>query len=193
MQTVAANAALLIVDVQKGFDDPTWGRRNNPQMEERIVELLTEWRANDRLVIHAKHMSENPNSPLRPDQSGNDFKAAVTPILGELVIEKRVNSCFIGTSLEAELRQRGRKDVVIVGLTTNHCVSTTARMSQNLGFRTWIVSDATATFDRNGPDGIRYAADDIQAIALCDLHGEFATVIDTRTIIDALRNCNASS
>ena len=77
--------------------------------------------------------------------------------------------------------------VVIVGLTTNHCVSTTARMARNLGFTAWVVSDATATFDRVGPDGIRYAAEDIQAMSLSDLHGEFATIVDTRTVIDAVR------
>jgi nicotinamidase-related amidase len=187
MQTVAHNAVLLVIDVQKGFDEPVWGRRNNPHMEQRIVELLTAWRASKRPVIHAKHMSGDPDSPLRPGQSGNDFKSATAPISGELVIEKRVNSCFIGTLLDEDLRERGHHDVVIVGLTTNHCVSTTARMAQNLGFKTWVVSDATATFDRVGPDGIRYAAEDIQAIALCDLHGEFAIVVDTQTIIHAMR------
>ncbi len=192
MQTVARNAVLLVIDVQKGFDEAVWGRRNNPQMEQRIVELLAAWRASKRPVIHAKHMSDDPNSPLRPGQSGNDFKPAVAPMPGELVIEKRVNSCFIGTSLQADLRQRGQHNLVIAGLTTNHCVSTTARMAQNLGFITSVVSDATATFDRVGPDGIRYPAEDIQAIALSDLHGEFATVVDTRTIINAMRSTTAT-
>ncbi len=169
------------------------GRRNHPQMEQRIVELLTAWRASERPVIHAKHMSIDPHSPLRPDQPGNEFKTVVAPLQGELVIEKRVNSCFIGTSLEAELRQRGQHDLVIAGMTTNHCVSTTARMAENLGFNTWVVSDATATFDRVGPDGIRYTAEAIQAIALCDLHGEFATVVDTKTIIAATRAATATA
>jgi nicotinamidase-related amidase len=102
------------------------------------------------------------------------------------LIEKRVNSCFIGTSLETDLRQRGHDSVVIAGLTTNHCVSTTARMAENLGFMTWVVSDATATFDRVGPDGVRRSAEEIQTIALCDLHGEFATIIDTQTVVEAV-------
>jgi nicotinamidase-related amidase len=187
MQTVAPNAALLIIDVQKGFDEPFWGRRNNPHMEKRIVELLDVWRASKRPVIHAKHNSIDPSSPLRPGQSGNDFKSAVAPMPGETVIEKSVNSCFIGTSLEAHLRQHGQDNVVIAGLTTNHCVSTTTRMAENLGFTAWVVSDATATFDRVGPDGICYAAEDIHAIALCDLHGEFAMVVDSRMVIDAAR------
>jgi nicotinamidase-related amidase len=100
---------------------------------------------------------------------------------------RRVNNCFIGTSLEAELRAACHGTLVIVGLTTNHCVSTTARMAANLGFDTWVVSDATATFDRVGPDGLRYPAEQIHAIALSDLHGEFATVVDTESLLSVAR------
>ncbi len=186
LEPLAPNAALLVVDVQKGFCDPCWGRRNNPQMELRIAELLGAWRARHRPLIHAKHMSTSATSPLRPGQRGNEFTAIAAPLSGEAVIEKRVNSCFIGTSLESDLRRNGLDTLVIVGMTTNHCVSTTARMAGNLGFYVWVVSDATATFDRVGPDAVAYAAEQIHAIALSDLHGEFATVVDTRTVIASM-------
>jgi len=187
MTIVASKAALLIVDMQKGFDHPSWGRRNNPHMEVRVEELLAVWRASRAIVIHARHMSSTPMSPLRPGQAGNDFKTFAEPLPEEWVVEKSVNSCFIGTSLEEELRRRGTETLVIAGLTTNHCVSTTARMAGNLGFKTWVISDATATFDRVGPDGVVHPAEQIQSVALSDLHGEFATVVDTKTIISALR------
>jgi hypothetical protein len=58
-------------------------------------------------------------------------------------------------------------------------------MAGNLGFRALLVSDATAAFDRRGPDGIEYPAELIQAIALSDLHDEFATVVDTRSVLAA--------
>ena len=193
MQTVSRHAALLIIDVQQGFDASSWGRRNNPQMEARIVELLDAWRASNRPVIHAKHMSIDPTSPLRPGQPGNDFKAQVTPMPGEYVIEKSVNSCFIGTPLESQLRGRGYDTLVIVGMMTNHCVSTTTRMAGNLGFDAWIVSDATATFDRVGPDGVTYSAEQIHAIALADLHGEFGVVVDTATVLAAIKTPTGAS
>jgi nicotinamidase-related amidase len=131
-------------------------------------------------------MSTDPRSPLRPGQPGNAFKRETAPIAGELVVEKRVNSAFIGTSLEADLRRAGCGGLVIVGLTTNHCVSTTARMAGNLGFATWVVSDATAAFDREGPDGVLHAAERIHQMALSDLHGEFATIVDTASVIVTL-------
>jgi nicotinamidase-related amidase len=193
MHKLSRHTALLIIDVQKGFDESCWGRRNNPDMEVRIVELLNAWRASHRPVIHARHMSIDPTSPLRPGQPGNDFKAEVAPRPGEYVVEKRVNSCFIGTTLEAELRRRGHDMLVIVGLMTNHCVSTTARMAGNLGFTAWVVSDATATFDRVGPDGVRYSAEQIHAIALSDIHGEFGEVVDTATVLAALHTSHRDS
>jgi len=179
-------ATLLIIDLQQGFDDPRWGRRNNPHLEERVSELLRAWRAAGRPIVHVRHMSADPRSPLRPGQPGNAFKPATAPAAGEGVVEKSVNSAFIGTPLEADLRRAGGNGLVIVGLTTNHCVSTTARMAGNLGFETWVVSDATATFDRVGPGGVVHRAEDIHAIALSDLHGEFATVVDTAQVIAAL-------
>jgi len=178
---------LLVVDLQQGFDAPAWGRRNNPHLEQRASELLRVWRRTGRPVVHVRHMSTDPSSPLRPGQPGNAFKPETAPLAGEAVIEKRVNSAFIGTSLETDLRGADCRGLVIVGLTTNHCVSTTARMAGNLGFATWVVSDATAAFDRVGPDGVEHRAEQIHAIALSDLHGEFATIVDTAAVVAALR------
>ena len=186
MKSSPSSEVLLLLDVQQGFDAPTWGRRNNPGMEEHVADLLGAWRESNRPVIHLKHMSTDPTSPLRPDQPGNEFKVETAPGLGERVIEKRVHSGFIGTTLEAELRAAGHHILVIVGLTTNHCVSTTARMAANLGFDTWVVSDATATFDRKGPEGLLYPAELVHAVALSDLHGEFATIVDTESVLSVV-------
>ncbi|MBX9695006.1 MAG: cysteine hydrolase, partial [Cyanobacteria bacterium] len=153
MQSLANNLVLLVIDVQKGFDSPYWGTRNNPQAEANISTLLQIWRDSHRPVIHVRHMSTEPDSPLRPGQPGNDFKLEAQPARGERVEEKNVNSAFIGTGLEEFLRQNGFDTIVICGLTTDHCISTTTRMAGNLGFKTYVVADATATFDRTGFDG----------------------------------------
>jgi len=179
-------STLLVVDLQEGFDAPSWGRRNNPHLEQRVADLLRVWRGTGRPVVHVRHMSTDPSSPLRPGQPGNAFKPETAPVAGEAVIEKSVNSAFIGTSLEIDLRRAGCRGLIIVGLTTNHCVSTTARTAGNLGFVTSVVSDATATFDRVGPDGIEYRAELIHAMALSDLHGEFATIVDTAAVVAAV-------
>ena len=187
MLTVRNNAALLLVDVQNGFDDAShWGIRNNPNAEKIMLELLQLWRKSQLPVVHVRHMSTELDSPLRPGQAGNEFKLAVKPIGGETVIEKTVNSGFIGTNLEQHLRDLGVETVVLVGISTDHCVSTTARMSGNLGFTTFVVADATFTFNRTTYDGIDLNADEVHRFALASLHNEFATVVESSKLVETL-------
>ncbi len=178
-----ADAVLLVVDVQKGFDDPIWGRRNNPAAEENISRLLRAWRRTARPVFYIQHLSCRPDSPLRSGSAGSEIKEVVGPAAGEPVISKQVNSAFIGTDLEERLRQSGLQTLVITGLTTPHCVSTTARMASNLGFTTYVVSDATAAFDQVGHDGKLYRAEDLHDTSLAALHEEFATIIETESLL----------
>jgi nicotinamidase-related amidase len=179
------SAALLIIDVQRGMDDPRWGARNNPQAEHRIADLLAAWRDSGRPVIHVRHASLEPKSPLREDTSGHAFKVEAQPMDGEPVFRKHVNSAFIGTDLEGYLRANGIDTLVMAGITTDHCVSTTARMAGNLGFTVTVVEDATATFERTGPDGVHYSADLMHRVSLASLHGEFATVRSTDDVLSS--------
>lgn len=183
MRRLEIRAALLIIDVQRGFDDPSWGRRNNPAAEQKIAQLLSAWRKAGRPVFHIRHMSKDPHSLLRPGQAGNEIKECVKPRPGETLLHKTVNSAFIGTDLEARLRKGKIKTLVMTGITTNHCVSTTARMAANLGFKVYVVCDATATFDRKGHDGRLYAAEVMHAVGLAELHGEFASVVSTAVLL----------
>jgi nicotinamidase-related amidase len=181
--TLSANTALLLIDVQQGLDHPRWGARNNPDAERNIAALLAGWRQTHRPVIHVQHMSREPDSPLRPDRPGNAFKPEAVPQPGEPVFQKTVNSAFIGTTLEAHLRTHRIDTVVVVGITTNHCVSSTVRMAANLGFTVVVVSDGTATFERTGPDGDHHSAEQMHRVALASLHGEFATVRRTAEVL----------
>jgi nicotinamidase-related amidase len=172
--------------VQQGFEDQKWGERNNMHAEENIYTLLQAWRQKGWPVIHVQHLSESTNSPLFKHSVGIAFKEIVKSQEGELIIQKNVNSAFIGTNLEQHLKGNGIQTLVITGLTTPHCVSTTARMSGNLGFATYIVSDATAAFAIKGPDGINYSADEIHNISLATLHKEFAVVVSTEELVNEI-------
>lgn len=182
--SIPQETALIIVDVQKGFEEPGWGQRNNPQAEENIARLLDAWRRTGRPIYFIQHQSRNPQSALRPNYVGSEIKDEVQPLPGEPVLQKNVNSAFIGTDLEDRLRANNQETVVVTGLTTDHCVSTTARMASNLGFRTIVVEDATATFDRPSHDGKKhYTAEEIHTSELSSLHGEFADILDTDTLL----------
>ena len=151
-------------------------------------ELLKLWRRHELPVFHVQHCSSNPGSLLHESKEGNEFKDLVKPIDNEPIIKKNVNSAFIGTSLEAQLRDLMITQLVIVGLTTDHCVSTTTRMAGNLGFDTFLVADATATFNKKGLEGQIFSAELIHETALASLNVEFATIVTTGYILtSALR------
>lgn len=173
--------ALILVDIQKGFDNIEYwgGQRNNPGAEENASELLKLWRKRQLPVFHIKHCSSDPGSLLHETKEGNDFKDLVAPIDTEPVIKKNVNSAFIGTGLEEQLHHLKITKLVIVGLTTDHCISTTTRMAGNLGFDTFLVADATATFNKKGLEGQNFPAELIHETALASLNIEFATIVTT--------------
>jgi len=178
------NPALILVDIQKGFDNVAYwgGQRNNPNAENKAGELLKLWRKNNLPIFHIKHCSTIPTSLLNETNEGNEFQEVVKPIDGEQVIKKNVNSAFIGTNLKEQLDNAKISKLVIVGLTTDHCISTTTRMAGNLGFETFLVSDATATFNKKGIDGQNFAAELIHETALASLNNEFASIVTTEFI-----------
>jgi len=176
--------ALIIIDVQKAFQLPYWGERNNLFAEANMKILLEEWRKRKRPVFHIQHVNkEDAQSMFYEGAETVNFKEEVKPLPGEVVIQKFVNSAFIGTNLEEQLRENKCNAVVVVGLTTNHCVETTTRMAGNLGFTTYLVSDATATFNRKGLGGKEYSAEDIHNMTLVNLHEEFATIVTTKEVL----------
>lgn len=178
---IADQPALLLIDIQKGFDDIDYwgGQRNNPHAEMKASELLELWRENRLPLFHIQHCSSIPTSLLNATHKGNEFKDLVRPRDQEPVIQKNVNSAFIGTDLKQQLDELKITRLVIVGLTTDHCVSTTTRMAGNFGYDTFLVSDATATFNKKGIKGQNFSAELIHDTALASLHGEFATVVKT--------------
>jgi nicotinamidase-related amidase len=180
--------ALIVVDVQRAFDEweAAGKRRNNPEALARITDLLGAFRECGAPVFHIRHASTRPNSSFASGATGYPVKDEAREIKGEPVIVKRVNSAFIGTDLEWRLRAAGIKTLIICGATTNHCVETTTRMAGNLGFDAWLVRDATWTFDRVGPDGDAHSAEDIHAMTLANLNGEFARIVLAAEAIAAL-------
>jgi nicotinamidase-related amidase len=162
MHRLPHNTALLLIDLRDGPGGPRGtARRNNPAMEENVRQLVQAWRASGRPVIAVEHTARWPGAPLH-------------------------YSAVVGTTLDGELARRGIGTLVLTGLATDRCVSTTARVAANFGFTTYVVADATATFERLGPGGRRHSADDVHAIALAELNGEFATIVDTASVLGAL-------
>jgi nicotinamidase-related amidase len=180
------NPALLVIDVQKGIDESAhWGgNRNNPQAEENIVLILEHWRKQHLPVFIVQHCSTAPDSPFRPGETGNELKSIVTPLIGENVIQKSVANAFVGTGLQRDLDALKIGEVVIIGFVTNNSVEATARMAGDLGFKTTVVSDATACFDKVGIQGEKFPSALVHQLSLANLKGEYAAIMTTSEVLN---------
>ena len=187
--------ALLLIDVQKGVNDfqyyggPT-GRRNNLEAEPNQRKLLAEWRRLGGCVAFTKHDSIEDGSPLKLSLETGEQLDGLDVEEGDICVEKSVNSGFIGTSLELDLRRAGIQRLVIVGFFTNVCVETTTRMSGNMGFDTYLVHDACATMNKVTLDGTDHEPELVHDMAVANLHGEFCTAITTEEAL-ALMSADA--
>ena len=187
--------ALLLVDVQKGVNEVKYyggpsGKRNNHSAEENMRCLLAEWRRLGKCVAFTRHNSREINSPLKLDLETGDQIEGLEINGSDIVVEKDVNSGFIGTSLELELRRSGINRLVVMGFYTNYCIETTVRMAGNLGFDTYLVHDACAAVNTLGHDGEYYAPDLVHNMSIASLHGEFCTAISKEVAMRlCLENC----
>lgn len=180
--------ALLVIDVQMGFvhRDAAGIPRSCPQAEQNIGVLLTAFRAGEGTVIHIHHHTMEEKSVFRADLPGGAVQPFAQPVDGEAVVIKRVNSGFIGTNLEADLRDAGINRLVMCGGVANFCVETTARMGGNLGFDVLYASDATWAYGSTGPDGNVHTPEEVHSMTLANIDGEFAQVLTTAQILETV-------
>ena len=187
--TKIGRAALVVVDVQEGFLDESWGpTTNHPGCESNVERLLAAWSEHGLPVVVVRHDSSKPESPLHPTHPGNTSSRQWPAAPSALLVTKTVNSAFYGTpDLEQWLRAEGIEQIVVCGIQTNMCVETTARMGGNLGFDVVVPLDATRTFDLAGPDGTVVPAATLMQVTATNLHGGgFARVSSTDEVVTEL-------
>jgi len=177
---------LIVIDMQKGMANTPADSRNNHQAEDRIAQLLQAWRAAQAHIVHVRHISRSVDSPFAPGQSGVEFQDALRPLPHEHVVEKNVPDAFINTALERWLRVRQLERIVLVGVSTNISVECSARTAGNLGFDTVVVPDASFAFAMTDYAGRNRSADEAHAMALANLGAEYATIMETRMVLDVL-------
>ena len=177
-----ARTALIPIDVQQAFDLPA---SSNPAMEANGLRLLAAWRAAGLPLIHVRHDSVQPGSPFKPGRPGNHLRDGFEPLGDEPLVSKSVNAAFIGTDLDLRLRRLGVDRVVLFGLTTDMCVSTTVRMGANLGWDMTLVPDACDCFDLPDASGNGWiCAEEVQKAHVATLAFEFCQVVSTNRLTE---------
>ncbi len=176
MTQLAAPSALIIIDMQKGMQRMPAHTRNNPGAEAVIAGLLAAWRQAGQPVVHVRHLSRTPGSPFWPGQDGVEWQPALAPLPHEHVVDKHVPDAFTHSQLERWLHQRGIRRLVVAGVSTNNSVEATARSGGNLGFDVRVVADGCYAYAQHDFDGVAHSAQTVHAMALANLHGEYATV-----------------
>lgn len=182
---IPADAVLLPIDMQRGFGAPG-APALNALPDAPALRLLEAWRASGRVVIHVRHDSIEAGSAFRPGLPGHALREGFSPLPGEALVAKSVNAAFIGTDLDLRLRRLGAGTLVVFGLTTDRCVSTTVRVGANLGYRMIVAADACAAFDQPGLDGATIGGALVHAIHLATLADEFAEVASVSEIAASL-------
>jgi nicotinamidase-related amidase len=186
MDNMETNAALVIIDMQKGMNEAKLGRRNNPGAEQRIHELLNAWRQTRRPVVHVRHISRTPGSVFWPGQPGCEFQEALAPLPHEHLVEKNVPDAFVASDLERWLHVRGIRQIVVTGVITNNSVEATARSGGNLGFDVIVPRDGCYTFDQTDLDGRLWLAQEVHALSLSNLAMDYARVMGVEDILKRL-------
>lgn len=178
---------LVPIDMQCAFDLPGRPRRWNADLDRNGLALLGAWRARGWPIIHVRNDSLDIDSWFHPSHPGNAFRPGFEPAPGEGLVAKTVNCAFIGTDLDLRLRHLKSAGIIVLGMRTDMCVSSTARSGANMGWRTVVVGDACDCCDLTDPvSGGLIAAEDAHRVHLATLSDEFAQVVTTREVVGTL-------
>ena len=182
-------AALLVIDMQQAIRDPRWlaaGPRNNLEAEANVARLQAAWRDARGLVVNVRHEGTDPDSTYLPDGPGAPFLPETAPRAGEAIVTKRAHSAFVGTDLDAMLKAHGVEAIVVCGVITNNSVEATVRHAHDLGWRVLLAEDACFTFAKRDRQGRAWVAEEVHALSLANLDGEYCDVVSTSSAISTL-------
>jgi nicotinamidase-related amidase len=174
--TALRDAALIVIDCQNTY------RRGVMQLEGvedalgEVERLLERARTAGIPIFHIMH-DAGPGSPYDIRAEIGRICDRATPRAGEQVIVKRHPNSFWETSLDAQLRESGVKNLVLAGFMTHVCVNSTARGAFNLGYNATVIGDATATRDLPGIDGEVVSAAQLKSATLAGIRDLFAVVV----------------
>jgi nicotinamidase-related amidase len=176
--------ALVVIDIQNFYFEGGLIPLTKPvEAAEQAKRVLDAFRAKHLPVIHVQHV---PQSVSIVDGQSVDtqyrIRPIVAPVAGEKVVTKRFVNSFRETDLLDNLKARGIKKLVIVGMQTHMCVEGASRAAADYGFEVTVLHDACATrpLEFNGHTA---AAIDVHTSALATIKNSYGRVISVDDLL----------
>lgn len=175
--------ALLIIDVQNDyFPGGKWELHKANEALEKVKSLLAFYREKNLPVYHVQHIAPEGAPFFEINTSGADIHKDVSPLEGEVVIQKNYPSSFLKTNLQDELEKAGITSLTVCGMMTHMCIDTTVRVAQNYGYDVTLVDDACTTKDLAVKDQV-IDAETVHNTYMGSLAQGFAEIVNTEDII----------
>lgn len=164
------DTALIIIDIQNEYFPGGKLALDRPeQAAENAAQLLNIFRHNKLPVVHIQHENMNPEMDfMLAGSNGQKIYQRLKPLLDETCFCKHYPNAFWQTDLENHLNDLGIKNLVITGMMTHMCVSSTARAAMERGFNSTLIQDACAT-QSLAFNGIEIPAETVHQTALAEL------------------------
>ncbi|MCP5087395.1 MAG: cysteine hydrolase [Rhodobacteraceae bacterium] len=178
-----STSALILIDIQNdyflSFPDCKMPLPDMENAARNAASLLEVARSKDTRVVHIRHVAASAKAPFfHPGTEGSETNIIVSPIDGEVVIKKQRPNSFMGTNLEAVLRNANIENLTLCGAMSQMCIDATARSAVDLGFKVTIVHDACAAAGITHA-GIEVSADKVHAAIMAPLASSYAKVVTT--------------
>ncbi|RJF99883.1 cysteine hydrolase family protein [Noviherbaspirillum saxi] len=183
-QLAAATTALIVIDFQMEYFDG--GRLPIPDGKaamSRARQLVDFGDRHGIAVIHVQHLGPAGGALFPKDSDRAAFHADMAPRPQHLLVQKTTASSFASTDLHQRLQARGIKTLVLCGLMTHMCISTTARDAKPLGYQVLVAGDACATRDIEAWDGGIIGHAELHRAALTEISDAFGEVVPTDSVL----------
>jgi nicotinamidase-related amidase len=170
------DSALVMIDCQNTYTTGVMKLEGVSAALLQCQHLLERAREAGIPIIHIQH-DAGPGSPYDVNAEIGRIVDSVKPKGSEIIITKNYPSSFEKTTLDAELKKVGAKNLIYAGFMTHMCINSTARVGFNLGYAGTVVAAATATRSLPNLNGGEVSAADVHRTALAMLGDLFAIVV----------------
>ena len=141
---MAAQTALLLIDVQNGLFDEAY--KEDAAVLHNLVKLLKRARDQQIPILYIQH-DGGPGHPLEPGTPGWQLHPWVAPHTEDIIIRKRASDAFYESSLHDTLQSLGVTRLVVTGAQTEYCVDASCRRAASFNYDVYLVADGHTTGD----------------------------------------------